>query len=118
MRPVHTGEVWQEVDTRLTRYVKVMSVHNGAVILRRCDAEGGDENGRRTTAKQERFNGKRGGYRYCFSTASRRREVMNAITVWKDGTWKVWQATDAHYAENDPEWLVTIPLPVDTVGSP
>jgi hypothetical protein len=34
---------------------------------------------------------------------------MNAITVWKDGTWKVWQATDAHYAENDPEWLVTIP---------
>lgn len=33
-----------------------------------------------------------------------------AITVWKDGGWKQWSATDAHYAENDPNWLVTIPL--------
>lgn len=35
---------------------------------------------------------------------------MKVITVWNDGTWKVWSATDAHYAENEPNWLVTIPL--------
>ena len=33
-----------------------------------------------------------------------------AITVWKDGTWMVWGVLDAYYAQNDPEWLVTIPL--------
>ncbi len=38
--------------------------------------------------------------------------MKNAITVWKDGTWKVWQAMDAQLAENDyPDILVTIPLP-------
>lgn len=31
-----------------------------------------------------------------------------AITVWKDGTWKPWQALDAHYAENDPDFLANI----------
>lgn len=35
---------------------------------------------------------------------------MKAITVWKDGTWKVWSVGDAEHAQNDPEWLVTIPL--------
>lgn len=33
-----------------------------------------------------------------------------AITVWKDGTWQVWGALDAYYAQNDPNWLLTIPL--------
>lgn len=36
-----------------------------------------------------------------------------AITVWRDGSWKVWRSLDATYAENDPDWLLTIPLPVD-----
>lgn len=43
------------------------------------------------------------------------------ITVWKDGTWRVWTATDAHHAEQDPDWLVMIPLsevpPASTVNN-
>lgn len=30
------------------------------------------------------------------------------ITVWKDGTWILWNRTDAYYAANDPDWLVNI----------
>jgi hypothetical protein len=37
--------------------------------------------------------------------------MKQAITVWKDGTWQLWSAGDAYYAQNDPDWLVTIPLP-------
>ncbi|MCA7083412.1 hypothetical protein K7G19_07340 [Cupriavidus sp. DB3] len=33
-----------------------------------------------------------------------------AITVWKDGRYKFWSAADAAYAQNDPDWLATIPL--------
>jgi len=29
-------------------------------------------------------------------------------TVWKDGTYKSWGVTDAHYAAQDPDWLVNI----------
>lgn len=32
------------------------------------------------------------------------------VTVWKDGTWKVWGAMDAFYAQSDPDYLVTIAL--------
>ena len=32
------------------------------------------------------------------------------ITVWEDGTWKVWRGLDAEYAANDENWLVNIPL--------
>ena len=32
------------------------------------------------------------------------------LTVWVDGTWKVWGAMDAHYAKDDEGYLVTIPL--------
>lgn len=35
---------------------------------------------------------------------------MQAITVWKDGRYKFWSAADAAYAQNDPDWLSTIPL--------
>ena len=40
-----------------------------------------------------------------------------AITVWKDGTWKVWQAMDAQLAENEDDWLSTIPLPQPEDGT-
>lgn len=33
-----------------------------------------------------------------------------SITVWENGTWKKWSALDAHHAENDSDWLATIPL--------
>lgn len=32
------------------------------------------------------------------------------ITVWKDGHWKLWEEGDAHYATNDENWLVNIPI--------
>lgn len=33
-----------------------------------------------------------------------------SITIWKDGSWKVWAYLDAYYAQNDPDWLTTISL--------
>jgi hypothetical protein len=33
-----------------------------------------------------------------------------AVTVWKEGCWKVWHESDAKYAETDWDWLATIPL--------
>lgn len=38
------------------------------------------------------------------------RAPNRAITVWKDGTWKLWSDGDAYYAQNDSNWLATIPL--------
>jgi hypothetical protein len=32
------------------------------------------------------------------------------ITVWKDGSWKLWRKGDAYYAANDPDWLTNIDL--------
>ena len=32
------------------------------------------------------------------------------ITVWADGTWKIWGAYDAFYAQTDPGYLATIPM--------
>jgi len=34
----------------------------------------------------------------------------NCITIWKDGTWKAWGGVDAHYAQADPNYLLTIPM--------
>lgn len=31
-----------------------------------------------------------------------------ALTIWKDGGWKLWRTLDAKYAEGDPEWLATL----------
>ncbi len=28
-----------------------------------------------------------------------------AVTVWKNGNWKVWSTMDATYARDDPDWL-------------
>jgi len=43
---------------------------------------------------------------YKKSGASQQEAVL---TVWKDGTYKIWSAMDAHYSQSDPEYLVTIP---------
>lgn len=32
------------------------------------------------------------------------------ITVWKDGTWKLWRNRDAELAVDDPNWLLSILL--------
>lgn len=35
-----------------------------------------------------------------------------AYTVWKDGTFQLWGAMDAFYAQTDPDWLCTCPIPI------
>ena len=37
-------------------------------------------------------------------------DTNKTITVWKDGSWKVWNSYDAELATNDPDWLVNINL--------
>lgn len=32
------------------------------------------------------------------------------ITVWQDGTWRLWGAMDAYYAQSDAGYVATIPL--------
>jgi hypothetical protein len=42
---------------------------------------------------------------------------QQVITVWKDGTWKVWGAMDTFYAQSDPDYLTTITLDeIDTAA--
>ena len=41
-----------------------------------------------------------------------------SITVWKDGTHKLWAPLDAKNAENDAEWLCTIPGDVFDLPTP
>jgi len=36
-----------------------------------------------------------------------------AISVWKDGSHKLWKRLDATYAEADANYLVTIALPLE-----
>jgi hypothetical protein len=36
------------------------------------------------------------------------REKSDVTTVWQDGTYKTWNARDAQYAAQDPDWLVNI----------
>ena len=31
-----------------------------------------------------------------------------AVTVWKDGNWRLWRTLDAKYAEGEPGWLATL----------
>jgi hypothetical protein len=33
-----------------------------------------------------------------------------AVTVWKDGTWKVWAKESAVYARSDSDWLCEMSL--------
>lgn len=32
-----------------------------------------------------------------------------AITIWKDGGWKLWRTLDARYAESDPDFFASLP---------
>lgn len=40
-------------------------------------------------------------------------QTDTTITVWKDGSYKVWSRRDAEYGSIDPEFLVNIHLPVE-----
>lgn len=37
-------------------------------------------------------------------------KASDTITVWKDGTWKRWSMAAAVHAQDDPDWLSTIPV--------
>jgi hypothetical protein len=41
-----------------------------------------------------------------------------AISVWKDGTYKLWAAFDASLAENEETWLATIPFDAEKLRLP
>lgn len=58
----NSGDVWKEVDPRVERYVRIITVNAPAVTLRKCDASGHVLASRTTTANIARFSGKRGGY--------------------------------------------------------
>ena len=47
-------------------------------------------------------------------------EIEQKVTVWKDGTWTVSVQGDAYYNEDDPDWLVSIPvkLILEVAGHP
>lgn len=56
------GQVWQENDPRLTRFVLVLRIEPDRVVIGRCDQGGLRHDDRETRAQLRRFNGKRNGY--------------------------------------------------------
>ena len=62
---IKVGQVWEEVDPRLNRKVRVMEVRDGEIKSVKIANHMGDNDnvGRATWASKTRFNGKRGGYR-------------------------------------------------------
>lgn len=65
---IKTGQIWREVDPRMTRYVQIQAVEEGSIfiraVLRGLPSEGWIPAPRTTirAADPARFNGKRGGY--------------------------------------------------------
>jgi hypothetical protein len=58
---IKIGQKWQEVDNRFVRILEVAGFcdKTGKVICKTIEPE----NGRKTKAMKERFNGKQGGYK-------------------------------------------------------
>lgn len=54
---VKYGQVWKDNDPRGERFVKVMRVEKGSVVIRRCNPDGSqmERNQPFTTTKPERF---------------------------------------------------------------
>lgn len=64
MQEFHIGQIWQEVDPRFERFIKVVELTEDEILVQTCDREGNIVNGSRVTRpRAERFNGKRGGYK-------------------------------------------------------
>ena len=62
---IEIGSVWQEVDPRFERYIRVVELSEDEIFIQTCDADGKIKPKARVTRPvAERFNGKRGGYRY------------------------------------------------------
>lgn len=66
---IEVGQIWQEQDPRVERFVRIESVGTGprSIRIRTVYVESGqwvkDPSSRGSFASRERFNGKRGGYR-------------------------------------------------------
>lgn len=63
-RTPRMGDIWKEVDPRVTRYVAILSRTPNCVRICTCDHKGMKLRNRETAASVSRFNGKRGGYAY------------------------------------------------------
>lgn len=62
---IKIGQIWQEVDPRFTRYVLVVDADEENWYVRGCTIDGEfTPRSRALRAMEERFNGKRGGYKY------------------------------------------------------
>lgn len=62
---IEIGQVWQENDPRITRFVKVVGFEGPyGVLIHRCRETGElSSSHRQTTALRRRFNGHRSGYK-------------------------------------------------------
>lgn len=61
------GEIWQEVDPRLERYIRIISVYDDVTLETVIKTDAGWRRAPRTGqrhARMDRFNGKRSGYRH------------------------------------------------------
>lgn len=64
MNEFYIGQIWQEVDLRFERFVKIVDLSEDEIFIRTCDRLGSIlPRSRVTKPSAERFNGKRGGYR-------------------------------------------------------
>lgn len=58
------GQIWQEVDNRFDRYIKVLKVGDTRASIITCDFQGEYIEGKcKTTASLKRFNEKYHGYK-------------------------------------------------------
>lgn len=62
------GQIWQEVDPRFERFIRVELLTEDEIFIQTVQKVDGEwkvkPRSKATRAVEERFNGKRGGYRY------------------------------------------------------
>lgn len=59
------GQIWKECDPRIERYILIMDACEEDWYIRTCTVDGERLPSTRVgRAREERFNGKRGGYAY------------------------------------------------------
>jgi hypothetical protein len=61
---VKAGQIWKEVDPRITRFLRIVQVGEETVIAQTVDADGDQARGSRRESQiaKRRSNGKRGDY--------------------------------------------------------
>lgn len=113
-RALGFGKTWSARSCLITLTAAVdhmFTVHN-------CDAHGHEEWQTARNEAAERIKemdamlteAQKEDPRAAADVLQQERQGGEAITVWKDHTWKRWHRLDAKYAEKDPGWMMTIPL--------